>query len=182
MFLIVIVVKSMKRDKFITKIIPLTKKVYPTVYRLMGNKADTDDIMQEVSIKLWNNRRALDKHPNQLGYIYTIAKNRSLDQLRRRIYMSDINSARVADMTSDIMAKDDASTSLERRERSDIVHRAISNLSEQKREVLTMFDIDDLDYSEIVSITNLKIEHVRVLVSRARQEVREQIGKLKNEI
>lgn len=172
----------MTREEFITKIIPLTKRVYPMVYRLMGSRADAEDIMQEVSIKLWNSRAVLSKHPNQLGYIYLIAKNRSLDQLKRRVYMADINSDIVTNITTDVPGMGDASTSLEMREKFEIVERAISYLSEQKRDIITMFDIDDLDYSEIVSITNLKIEHVRVLVSRARQEVRDQIERLKNEI
>ncbi len=50
---------------------------------ICGNHADADEALQETFVKAWRNRRSFDgRHP--LAWLMTIARNTSLDVLRRR--------------------------------------------------------------------------------------------------
>ena len=52
-----------------------------------------------------------------------------------------------------------------------IIKKIVKNLPEQQREVIMMRDLDGYEFIEIAAATQLKIEHVRVLLSRARKQV-----------
>ena len=43
---------------------------------------------------------------------------------------------------------------------------------------MVLYDIDGLEFEEIAAIVGLKIEHVRVLLSRARKIIREKLTKI----
>ena len=49
------------------------------------------------------------------------------------------------------------------------------DLSAQQSEVLIMRDLDGLEFDEISIVMDLKVEHLRVLLSRARKKVAEQL-------
>ena len=58
-----------------------------------------------------------------------------------------------------------------------IIGKLLMELPPPQREVMIMRDLDGLEYTEIAAIMELKPEHVRVLLSRARKYVS---TKLKN--
>lgn len=63
------------------------------------------------------------------------------------------------------------SNTLELSELTTLIKEILKELPDQQGEIMIMRDIDGLEFQEIAAITKLKIEHVRVLVSRARKHV-----------
>lgn len=60
------------------------KTVYNFVYRIIGNLQDTQDITQEVFIKIWKHIEKYDQRQNFKTWIFTIAHNAALDWLRKK--------------------------------------------------------------------------------------------------
>jgi len=58
------------------------RRIYNYVLLLVMNECRSEDIVQDVFIKLWVNRERLRDHDNFNGYIYTLAKNHTLNVLR----------------------------------------------------------------------------------------------------
>lgn len=84
-------------------------------------------------------------------------------------------------MNQDLIA--DLYVDPEREESEDlisIIRKIISELPEKQREVILMRDIDGFEFDEIVAMTDIKIEHIRVLLSRARKQVRTQLKNIYN--
>lgn len=48
----------------------------------MRNKQDSEDLAQETMLAIWENRETLDPNKNFRSYLYTIARNKSLNYLR----------------------------------------------------------------------------------------------------
>ncbi|WP_421874506.1 RNA polymerase sigma factor [Marinoscillum sp.] len=162
----------MNGAKFRQDILPLTQKIYPMVYRMLGNKEDAHDAVQEVMLKLWDKRKQLNNHPNVTGFVLLTAKNHCLDLLKKRhplfVNAADYESADHHNSQKEI----------EWKELNGIIREMLMELPESQREVLAMRDLDGLEYSEIADTTGLKIEHVRVLLSRARKQIGSKLKKI----
>lgn len=57
------------------------------------------------------------------------------------------------------------------KELNSIVGKILKKLPEQQREIIIMRDIDGYEFLEIAAALQLKVEHIRVLLSRARKQV-----------
>lgn len=52
------------------------------VYHLLMDKEDAEDIVQELFLTLWDNRKKIEIEENVSGYLYKMAKNLALKQIR----------------------------------------------------------------------------------------------------
>lgn len=64
-----------------------SKSLYGVIYNLIKNKEESEDVLQEVFVKIWNN---IDSYNETKGRLYTwmlnIARNTSIDKLRSKGY------------------------------------------------------------------------------------------------
>ena len=59
------------------------KPIYSFVYRYVGSMQDAEDVTQEVFVKVWKNLDNFDKQRSFKTWIFTIAKNTSIDFLKK---------------------------------------------------------------------------------------------------
>lgn len=59
------------------------KPIYGFVYRYVGNAPEAEDITQETFVKVWKNLKKFDRSKSFKTWIFTIAKNTSLDFLKK---------------------------------------------------------------------------------------------------
>lgn len=52
------------------------------VYRLLGEKEDAEDVVQDLFLTLWNNRKKIAIGENVSGYLYKMARNLALNHIR----------------------------------------------------------------------------------------------------
>ena len=60
------------------------KKLFSYVYRLVGNKEETEDILQNVFVKAYRNIRTFDIERKFSSWIYRIAHNEAINFLKKR--------------------------------------------------------------------------------------------------
>jgi RNA polymerase sigma-70 factor (ECF subfamily) len=165
----------MTSNDFKYKILPLSQRIFPLAARLLGNDDEAQDAVQEIMIKLWNARKQLDKHPNISGFVFLTARNYCFDLLRgkKKDIMDTMNQDLIVDLYVDQRQEGFEDVFM-------IIRKIISELPEKQREVILMRDIDGFEFDEIVAMTEIKIEHIRVLLSRARKQVRIQLKNVYN--
>lgn len=156
----------MTTTDFKHKIISLSDRLFPMVARILGNEHKAADAMQEIMIKLWDKRNKLAKHPNVNGFVFLTARNFCLDVIKK-------NSIQIHDteVVPQIATSHYTSRDLEWKQLKTIVDSILLQLPQQQREVMTLRDLDGLEFEEISEITSLKIPHLRVILSRARKAV-----------
>ena len=136
------------------------------VARMLGNDGSAADAVQEIMIKLWDRRKKIENHVNIPGFVFLTARNYCLDQLKKK--NPDLHSS---DLLSKMLSAESSDSEIEWKELNVIVENLLKELPEQQGAIMIMRDVDGLDFAEIAAATNLKVEHVRVLLSRARKQV-----------
>ena len=139
--------------------------------RMLGNEEDAQDAVQEIMIKLWKCKKQLKKHPNLNGFVFLTARNHCLDRLRKK------NTEQPYSGYQEKIPQE-YQDHLEYTEVFSFVQEIIKQLPDNQKMVMVLYDIDGLEFEEIAAIVGLKIEHVRVLLSRARKMVREKLTKI----
>ncbi len=163
----------MNSKEFNKQIFTLAPRIYPMVLRLLQSDEEAADAMQEIMLKLWNKRKKLAKHPNKDGFVFLTARNHCLDELKRKKRL------RITTSDQDIPDRTDTDNSkYEQKELGMMIEKVISVLPDNQRNVVILRDLDGLEFSEIVEITGLKTEHIRVLLSRARKNIATQLTEI----
>ncbi len=165
----------MTTEEFKDKVIPYSRKLFPMLKRILKDEEETQDALQDLMIKLWCKRKELDSCTNLSSYIITTAKNYSFDLLRKkRPSTIDENEE------YKILNIETADTEPDIKEKYLQVQKVINDLPEKYRMVIRMRDIDGFSFEEIREFTGYEIPNIRVILSRARIKVKEEVEKIYN--
>lgn len=162
----------MKREVFRNMIFSMSDRIYPMVMRMLRNENDAKDAIQEIMLKLWNKRKKLGSHPNLNGFIFLTTRNHCLDILKKKRKRTvDLSEEKIKDIEYE------SSLNYEYIELKKHIEEIIERCPIQHKEILILRDVDGLEYKEIAAITELKVEHLRVILSRIRKYVQKELKK-----
>lgn len=163
-----------EEENFRTKYYSLYPKLYRVAFRLLGNVQDAEDIVQDVFLRLWEKRSALDSVENVEAYCVRMVRNLSIDVLRSRpIIEEDLS------LLGNLAIGEDngnAAFQIEMKDAVEWVKKFLGLLPEKQKQIMMMRDMEEYSLEEIENATGLSAVHVRVLLSRARKKIREQIN------
>ncbi len=121
--------------------------VYSVALRVLGDTAAAEDILQEVFMQLWRNPELFDSTRGNLGaWLAVIARNRSIDALRKRRPESDVTDVLVS-VEPDLAGEADRTRAMEK------VRGALSKMPSAQRAALEMAYFEGLTHTEIASKT-----------------------------
>lgn len=166
----------MNQKLFLEFVNPIKDKIYRLSLRLLVSKDAAEDATQEVMIRLWNMKDKLEDYRSPQALAMTITKNYCFDQLKAkknnnlRIIHSNYEDGKKTSLQKEIEAKDELLK----------VKEIIKNLTEQEQMLIQLRDIEQLEYEEMVEITEMNPTAIRVALSRARKKIRKEILKKHN--
>ncbi len=141
------------------------------LYRfILGNIKDefkAQDIVQDSFERLWINHESVEFEKAK-SFLFKIAYNRMIDVIRRDKRSSGSNS--IIDRIEEV-------SSYRQAEIKEIIDNALAKLSEIQRSVVLLRDYEGYTYEEIAQITDLTEAQVKVYIFRARQHLKNYIGK-----
>jgi RNA polymerase sigma-70 factor (family 1) len=127
-------------------------------YKICKSDTVTEEIVQDVFFKVWSNRTALGHVNNIEAYLFSIARNKTIDFLRRlSLETSIINnlSTQLAEADNTIDEKLDADALLS------LIKEALSGLSAQKRQIFELSKIQGLSHDEVAEQMQLSKSTVK---------------------
>ena len=135
---------------------------------LLGSREDAEDVMQEVMAAAFNALLADDRPVNVRPWLYRIARNRSLNHLRR------IQSIGVDSM--DVHFSDHGASTADKvheREEFRLLVGDIQELPETQKTALVLREMDALSYEQIAEAMETTVPSVKSLLVRARVSLAE---------
>ena len=165
----------MNQQEFVNLISPFKDKLFRMAKRLLVSTEEAEDATQEVLVKLWNNNESLSKYASVEAFAMTMTKNYCLDQLKsKRASNLQIVHSNYTDNGASVQKQ------IEDKDSWNWVEKIIETLPEQQRLIVQMRDVEEYEFSEIAQILDMNETAVRVALSRARKEIREQLVKKHN--
>ncbi|NQU74852.1 MAG: sigma-70 family RNA polymerase sigma factor [Planctomycetes bacterium] len=145
--------------------------VWRTAYRLLGNRSDADECMQDVFIAAVVVSRRGPVH-NWPALLKKLAVLRGVDHLRRRArdVLRNDNGIRLSETVSRDVSPDVAAQDGELAEH---LRWALAKLSSRQAEVACLRYLSEMTYEEISQKLQISVRHVGVVLSRAREKLRE---------
>lgn len=147
--------------------------LYSVAYRLTGNDADAQDLVQEVLLRV---RRGLATYqPGSMeGWLSRIATNAFLDDVRKR-------KRRPTDPLPDdpervLAAGDDVESAIARVSLGDEVQAALRTIPDDFRVAVVLCDVVGLPYDEIAERLDVPVGTVRSRIHRGRSALRKVLG------
>jgi len=158
------------------------RPVYALIYRMVRDRELAEDLTQETFVKVLN---ALDRYRPEYkfsSWIFKIANNAAIDQLRRKELDTlsleggpDATTPDRIEATSLQVGTDAESPldELEARELGSAIEQAIGRLRPEYQSCIIMRHVEGRPYDEIADILDLPLGTVKTYIHRARAELRE---------
>ena len=155
--------------KAFDKLINLYKKrLFNYIYRFTNINEDSEDLLQELFIKIYKAHSSYIHEGKFDNYIFKIASNLCKDYYKKNKFNlqfdeNDYNFNANAVLNSD---------SLEKSESEKIIRDAVSHLPYKQRTALNLIIFEEKSYSETSQITGFSIKSVKSLMFRARKNLK----------
>ena len=160
----------MTAEEFKITLLPLKNKLFRLAIRLLSNREEAEDVVQEVYLKIWKLKDELNKYKSVEALMMTITRNMCLDKLKSKSNkFSTLNENMHAGIQEDFMVKSEQAETVEK------VKTLIQTLPEQQKTIMHLRDVEGYDFEEIMKITGYDLNYIRVNLSRARKKIRESI-------
>jgi RNA polymerase sigma-70 factor (ECF subfamily) len=163
----------MTSENFKKQFLPHAEKLYALAFRLLGNRHEASDAVQDTFLKLWNKRNELEIQ-NIEAFCVTIVKNICLDILRKRRkneLLSD-NELAIIERTADKQIEIHCDWIQ--------MQKLIKQLPLQQQQLIVMRHVKEYTMAEIAKQTGMSEANVRTTLSRARKLLREKFEKSNN--
>jgi RNA polymerase sigma-70 factor, ECF subfamily len=151
-------------------------RLYNTVYRLVDNAEDAQDVVQEAFLHAY---QALDSFKGDslfFTWLYRIAVNTAISHKRKRRIVLSLNAGRNGESGLEPLDDSEATQpghALEQVEQERRIQKALNQLSPEHRSVLVLKDMEGQKYEEMAEILQVPIGTIRSRLHRARTELRE---------
>jgi RNA polymerase sigma-70 factor, ECF subfamily len=140
--------------------------LYRMAYRLVGDRHEAEDIVQETYRSAWSSRRGYEAGHSQRAWLASILRRRVVDRWRRRSLPGPAG----GDFTPDVEVRGDDPIA---NEYTDEMQYALNRLPMELRESLLLVVVAELTHQEAADLLEVPLGTVLSRVSRARQRLRE---------
>ena len=144
----------------------LAPVVYAQAFRMLGDRAEAEDITQDSLLRLWN--AAPDWQAGQAKVttrLYRVTSNLCIDKMRKSKRQS---SAAVPEMPDD---GPDMERRLQDRARAQALRAALSDLPDRQKQAMVLRHLEGLSNPDVAQSMQISVEAVESLMSRGKRSL-----------
>lgn len=148
-----------------------TARFFRVAYRFMGNRSETEDMVQDAFLKLWERPHLWQTGRNAAftTWFYRIVVNQCLDFAKKR---------RPLQLLDDSWIEDDRQThekDMLDREKQMMLEREIAALPERQRTALNLCFYEGLSNKDAADIMGVRLKALQALLMRAKTTLKEHL-------
>lgn len=144
------------------------------VFMLLKSEADAEDIAQDVFLKLWNNFETWRDNEGKDGYIYTLAKNLTLDFIKHKRFEDDYRDEQIKEsLIKEVFEFEDPLNPIYCDEIRLIFKLALEQFPERRRTIFKMSRFEGMSNKEIATTLQISVRTVENQIYLSLQKLRE---------
>jgi RNA polymerase sigma-70 factor (family 1) len=144
-------------------------KLYSAIIRYVKSEEVAEDLVQDLFVKLWNNRVLFTDPSFQAGYLYTAAKNAALDYLKKEaVHIKAVEALSRAKSAT----RNTSQERIEGKEYQQVLLEAVTLLSPQRQLAYALSQEEELSYQDIADKMQISRATVKRHLEIARRFVR----------
>ena len=146
-----------------------SSRLFGNIYKMVKSQSTAQEILQEVFIKVWNNRTDIDSERSFRSYLFRIAKNKVYDFFRNASRDKKMQSCKL------VIAAEHHETIEElllRKENNAVIHKAINSLSPQRQQVFRLCKLDEKSYAEVSCELGISVSTISDHIVKATKTLR----------
>lgn len=152
-----------------------TERLYWHVRRFLCSHEDTNDLLQDIFIKIWTALPTFRGDAKLYTWLYRIATNEVLNHLRKQKFKALV-SFESSYAVLEKMIDDDVHFNGNQLQRE--LHKAIQRLPEKQRIVFNLRYFDEMKYEDIAEITGTSVGALKASYHHAYGKVKEDMQKV----
>ena len=129
-----------------------SKLVYGVIYSILKNTDETEDVLQNVFVKIFKLDNEKLQTKSHLSWLYSVAKNETINYIKK--HSKEKNYESLYEIT-------DNDTEIEKVLDKEYFNKLIENLPPKQQEILSLKIISNLSFREIANILDMKIPAVQ---------------------
>jgi RNA polymerase sigma-70 factor, ECF subfamily len=158
-------VQAGDREAFGVLVERYQRRAFAVAVRLMGNRAEAEDAVQQAFLRLFEGRAAYDSRWRLNTWFYRILANTCVDGLRRLRPTSPLDGLALS-------AADTPERALVRREQEALLNAGLAVVPIEARIALTLYYGEGRTYREIAAIRGITVNTVKTHLRRGRAALR----------
>lgn len=143
--------------------------IYGIVFSILKNKENTEDVVQEIFIKIYNLDKTKLPEKGTLSWIYTVSKNETFNYLRRKKQEVNID---------DIYELQEESSEIEEIIDIHTYNKIISGLTEKEKEIVSLKILSNLTFKKIGQMLQMPTATVQWKYYKAVHSIKISLGNL----
>jgi len=151
-----------------------SNRLYIFVFGILKSHKDSEDIIQEVFVKVWDKREKINGYLSFQSYLFTIAHNSTISLIRKKIKDTDFTS--YLKSIQNPLELSSGSTQLEYKELNERLKNTINKLPERQQQVYSLSRNEELSYKEIAKKLDISVNTVENHMVKALKFVRDNMS------
>ena len=140
-----------------------SSRIFGFVLKFIKQKADAEEIVQEVFIKIWETRDKIDLYASFESFLFTIAYNSTINMFRERArekkYIEYLKSMQQIDNAPDFINE------IYFEELNEKVHALLNEVTPRQKEVFLLSREEGLSHDEIAKKLDITVNTVKKHIS-----------------
>lgn len=169
-----------RRREFEENAMAYVDSLYNMALRLVFNKEEAEDLVQETYLKAYRFFNTFQKGTNIKAWLFKILRNTFINKYRKTVstpgesFFEDIESVQASVPYEEETKSGESVDTLEKKYNDlgslvdDEVKNALDSLPVEYREAILLSDVEELSYKDISEITNVPIGTVKSRLNRGR--------------
>ena len=147
------------------------ESVYRTALRVTGNPADAEDVLQNVFLRIVDNRLVVDPNKSPQGYLHRAATNASIDLIRRKAVLPQVEMEEGRDYGVHRSGIHHSPVLLKEQ-----LRRALANIPAADAELFVLCYLEGYSYDELAGLMSLERGTVASRLYRIRAVLRKALS------
>lgn len=148
------------------------RRIFGNIFKMVKDQEIAQELLQDVFVKVWENRLIIDVDKSFRSYLFTISRNLVYNYLKRTLLEKQIETY-LASTRTELYSH--IEEDLFHQETEEAFKRAVAGLPEKRQQIYILCKIEGKSYQEVSGLLNVSVSTINDHVVKGSRFVKEQM-------